>query len=105
MSKGYQHKAAFGCWINDMRNSALPTEQWPSIIIDEEIENNLFECMDLIKKAGYDSLNVFGLLSNYSWKTDIPATVSDERRVKIERILKAAHERGLKLLDGLGVYS
>lgn len=105
MHNGYHHKAAEGCWINDMRNSALPTEEWPSIIIDEETEDSLSACLDLAKNAGYDSLNVFGLLANYSWKTDIAATVPEGRRAKVERIQKAVHDRGMNLLYGMGVYS
>lgn len=104
-SKGYIHRAALGCWVNDMRNSALPTEQWPSIIFDDETEEGLLSCMDLMKKAGFESLNVFGLLSTYSWKINISETISEERRADVSRLLKAAHDRGLKLHNGLGVYS
>jgi hypothetical protein len=105
MSNGYYHKAALGCWINDMRNSALPTEEWPSISIDEETEDSLSACLDLAKNAGYDSLNVFGLLANYSWSADIAGTVPEERRAKVERIRNAVRARGMKLIYGLGVFS
>ncbi|MCL2518857.1 MAG: hypothetical protein FWF15_09875, partial [Oscillospiraceae bacterium] len=74
--KGYTHRAAQGCWINDMRNTALPTEQWPSIIFDEESEEGLISTFDLMQKSGYQAINVFGMLIGRSWKVNLEESVS-----------------------------
>jgi hypothetical protein len=50
-------------------------------------------------------LDVWGLFATYGWPPDITSAVDRERRRRIQRLLRAARERGLRLALGLGVYS
>jgi len=105
MSKNFSHRYAFGAWINDTRNSALPTEQWPSKILDDETEDGIRLCLDLQKIVGFNGYFVFGLFATYAWNPDIPQTVDSERMTRVKRIIDYAHETGIKINLGLGVYS
>jgi len=104
MSKPYRYRSAFGVWINDTRNTPV-IEEWPSALLDDECEDGLYKCFDLAQRAGYNTFNIFGLFATYAWKPDIPATVPDERMIRVRRVISEAHRRGLKLILGIGVYS
>ena len=101
----FEYRIAYGCWLNDSRKKPIVDEDWPSIRIDEDTLDSLEETMAFLKKAGYNYLDVFGLITNHAWEDDIAATVSAERREKVNRVIDIVHRNGLKLIYGLGVYS
>jgi hypothetical protein len=101
----YNHKTAFGAWINDMRNQARPNENWPYVVLDDQTVEDIIGCLELQSQAGFNEFDVFGLLVSHSWPLDIVSAVDEDRRRKVNQILKAAHEREVKVLYGLGVYS
>jgi hypothetical protein len=105
MATAFAHRTAFGVWINDMRNQALPNENWPYVVLDEQTIQGITDCLDLAARAGFNEFDVFGLLVSFSWPVDIVSAVDPERRRRVNQILDAAHQRGLKVLCGLGVYS
>lgn len=105
MTRAYHHRAAFGCWINDMRNKSMPYENWPYGILDDQTAESIIGCLELQRQAGFNEFCVFGLLATRDWPMDISSAASADRRQKVNRILKAAHERGIKVNYGLGVYS
>jgi hypothetical protein len=105
VSEGFRHRTAFGCWINDMRNQGMPGASWPHADLDEQAVQDITGCLELQSRAGFNEFDVFGLLVSYSWPLDLRSAVSEERRRRVKRILQAAHERGIKVLCGLGVYS
>jgi len=53
--QAYKHRIAFGCWINDMRNSALPLQQWPAPHCDDATVEGVQRTLDVIADAGYGS--------------------------------------------------
>ena len=101
----YHHRTAHGCWINDMRNDAMPHDDWPSVVFDEQTERDIIACLDLQQQAGFNEFDVFGLLVSHNWPLDIRSAVDENRRGRVNRILVAAHDRGIKVIYGLGVYS
>jgi len=105
MTRAYNHRSAFGCWINDMRNKAMPRENWPYGVLDDQTVESIIGCLELQRQAGFNEFCTFGLLVTRDWPVDISSAVSEDRRQKVNTIIKAAHERGIKLLYGLGVYS
>lgn len=105
MTRPYNHRTAFGCWINDMRNQAMPRENWPYGVLDDQAVDSITGCLDLQRQAGFNEFCVFGLLATRDWPMDISSAASANRRQKMNKILKAAHERGIKVNYGLGVYS
>lgn len=105
MKSGFKYRVAFGAWINDMRNEGMPGEGWPSVLLDEQAEKDIIKCLELQSKAGFNMFDVWGLLVSFSWPLDIKSAVDDKRRERINRIIQAAHELGIKVISGLGVYS
>ena len=104
-SRAYKYRIAFGCWINDMRRDPLPLEQWPAPQLDDETLESAIAAMDVQSAAGYNMLDAWGLFATYGWPPDITSAVDDDRRRRIKRLLKAAKERGICFVFGLGTYS
>jgi hypothetical protein len=95
----------FGAWINDVRTEPLPFDPWPPVILDDIAEKSIIRTMDLQAQSGYNMFDMFGLFASFGWPIDIVSAVDKDRERRVRRIIKAAHERGIKLVYGLGVYS
>ncbi len=104
-AKSYKYRVAFGCWMNDMRLTPLPLEDWPAPQLDDHTVESLVRTMDVQRDAGFNMFDVWGLFATYGWPVDIESAVDKDRRARIDAILKAAKDRGLKLTLGLGTYS
>jgi len=105
MARSYEYRAGQGVWINDMRSEAMEGQRWPHHVLDDLAVEDIIACLDTQQQAGFTDFDIFGLLATYGWEPDLPATVDGARRRRVERILDAAHQRGLRVLYGLGVYS
>ena len=103
--RAYKYRIAFDAWVNDVRNEAIPLANWPLGILDDETVESNIRNFDALKETGYNSVDIFGLLATHDWPVDIHSVVDGERRRRVHKILKAAHERGLKVLYAMGVYS
>jgi len=104
-SEGYRYRIAFGAWINDMRRTPLPLENWPAPQLDDEAIESAIAALDVQAEAGMNMLDVWGLFATYGWPVDIVSAVDADRRRRIRRLLKAADERGIVPVLGLGTYS
>jgi hypothetical protein len=105
MTKSYNHRTAFGAWVNDMRNEPVYGQKWPSRTLDDRTVNDITRCLDLASQAGFNEFDVFGLLATYAWPPDLSSVVDEARRSQVNKVINAAHDRSIKLLYGLGVYS
>ena len=105
MPSAYTFRTAQGVWINDMRNRAFPNSQWPCVVLDDRSLADLKSSIRLQAASGFDSLTVFGLLTASSWLPDLGRTVSRKRCRQVRTVLEEAHQCGMKVLYGLGVYS
>ena len=94
----YPYRIAFGAWINDLRMTPLPLENWPAPQLDDEAIASAIRAMEAQASAGFNYLDVWGLFATYGWPTDIVSACPPERRGRIERLLQAARERGLRLV-------
>ena len=103
--KAIADRMAFGAWINDVRTEPLPFDSWPPVILDDIAEQSIIRTMDLQSRSGYNMFDLFGLFAAWGWPVDIVSAVDKDRDARVRRILKAAHDRGIKLVYGLGVYS
>ena len=101
----YKYRIAFGAWINDMRSTPLPLEDWPAPILDDETVAGITRALDVQSAAGFTHLDVWGLFATFGWPTDIVSALTDERRRRIAQVLQAARDRGVTLSYGMGVYS
>ena len=102
--KGFKYRTVLGCWINDLA-SVPRIEQWPSIKIDQTLEQDLNRLFDTLKEVKLNSVILFGLLASKEWEPDFQKTVSPKRKEAVKRILSEAGRRGIKVLYGLGLYS
>lgn len=102
---GYTHRIAFGAWINDMRLEPLPLEDWPAPQMDEETVRSTIAALDLQSRAGYTHLDAWGLFVTHSWPLNLGAGIDETRKRNVHRIIDAAHERGMKIIYGMGTYS
>src|SRR3954469_3748561 len=104
-SSAYKYRIGFGAWINDMRCEPLPLENWPAPQLDDECVRSLIRIMDIQQRAGYNLFDVWGLFATYGWPVNITSAVDKDRRKRIKQLIRAAQNRGLKLVLGLGTYS
>ena len=104
-TKGFKYKVAFGAWINDMRNTGMPGERWPYLVLDDELEKDIINCLKLQSESGYNMFTAWGLMVTNAWPPDIVSAVPEERKERVNRIIQAAHDYGIKVLCGVGIYS
>ena len=101
--KGFEHRALVG-WISEFSSRPLH-EPWPVIKLDDEMMSDFYEIFDLCKQAGFDKMVIWGLFVSRRWPVPLAQAVDAQRRRRIQELLDAAHERGIQILSGLGVYS
>ncbi|MCL2517588.1 MAG: hypothetical protein FWF15_03395, partial [Oscillospiraceae bacterium] len=101
----FLHKSAIGVWVNDVRNEGYRTTDWPRITIDDMTEESLRMVIDTLSDWGYNELCLWGLLNSWSWSVDFSRESDEARLVKVRRIISYAHEKGIKIIYGFGIYS
>ena len=100
----FQYRIAFGCWINDMRNSALPLQNWPAPHCDDRTVEGVVRTFDVIREAGYQFLDTFGLYATGEYPPDIVSAFGDEERNRqLDTIFREAADRELRMSLPLGL--
>jgi hypothetical protein len=94
----YKHRIAFELWINDLRDEAMPLENWPYPVLDDKTVDGIKRGLDVQSAAGYNAIDLCGLFTTEAWPVDIKSAVDKQRHAGITAILKAAHERGIKVI-------
>ena len=101
----FTDRMAFGVWLNDMRTEPLPFSEWPPAVLDDITVDSLVRMLDLNAAFGYNKLDIFGLFTTWGWPVEIRSAVDRERAKRVRRILKAAKQRDIDVVYGLGIYS
>jgi hypothetical protein len=105
-ANAYKHRIAFGAWVNDMRNDPLPFQNWPAPQLDDETVQSIIQALDLQSKSGYNMLDVAGLdFLAEGWDPNIGSSLPPERSRRVKEIIKATHDRGMKIQYIFGTYS
>ncbi|HTL28429.1 MAG TPA: twin-arginine translocation signal domain-containing protein [Tepidisphaeraceae bacterium] len=104
-ANAFPYRIAFGCWMNDVRLTPLPLEDWPAPQLDDETALSLIRTMDVQQAAGFNFFDVWGFFATFGWPVDIQSAIDEPRRQRINKILAAAKERGIKMSLGFGTYS
>jgi len=94
----YKFRLAFNCWINDVRNDAPPLANWPYEVLDDKTVEGIIRALDVQSEAGYTAVDLCGLWTTYAWPVDIKSVVDGNRRRRVNQILKAAHDRKMKVI-------
>lgn len=104
-ANSYDYRIAFGAWVNDMRLDPLPLENWPAPQLDDESVRSIIKAMDVQSRFDYTHLDVWGLFATKSWPLNLGDGIDEDRKRRVRKIITAAHERGIKLIYGMGTYS
>ncbi len=98
-------RIAFGPWMNDTRMKPLPFSGWPPDAFDDVTVESILRVFDLNQAFGYNIYDIFGLFATYGWPEDFESAATPERAARVRTLIAAAHQRGIKIICGMGVYS
>lgn len=101
---GFRHRGYLG-WITDLATSPDPEAEWPSMRLDRALLADYERTFDILRAVGFNEISVWGLYVSRAWPLDIKSCVSRERGAMVEKLIEAAHRRGIRVYSGLGVYS
>lgn len=102
--EGFRYRGYLG-WITDLATFADTYAEWPSMRIDEPLLNDYRQTFELMKRLGFEDLCIWGLYVSRAWPVDIKSAVTPARAVNVERLIRDAKARGIRVVSGLGVYS
>jgi hypothetical protein len=94
----YKYRIAFELWINDVRNEAMPQENWPYGELDDKTVDGILRALDVQSESGYNFVDFAGLWTTYAWPVDVGKVVDRDRQRRISGIINAAHERKMKVV-------
>jgi hypothetical protein len=96
--EGFRYRLAFDVWINDVRNEAMTLDNWPYGVLDDKTVDGIVRALDVQSAAGYNVVDLAGLWTTYAWPVDVEHVVDRDRQRRINQIVKAAHERRMKVV-------
>jgi len=73
--------------------------------LDERLLQDYRRTFELMQRLGFNEIVIWGFYVANAWPVDIRSAVTPERGRRVEQLIHLAHQRGLKVLSGLGVYS
>jgi hypothetical protein len=100
----FRHRGYLG-WITDLATEPDPMAPWPSMRLDERLLEDYRQTFDLMKHLGFNEISIWGLYVSRSWPVDIVSAVDPKRGAMVEKLIDEAHQRGIRVYSGLGVYS
>ncbi len=98
------HRGYLG-WMIDMSRTARENTPWPAIIIDSPLLSDYNETLDFLERSKTNEITIWGLFTSTSWEPEISKTIDGNRQKQIKEIIAKAHEKGIKIICGVGVYS
>lgn len=102
--KSFRHRGYLG-WITDLASEPDTHAAWPSMRLDNRLLEDYRATFKVLKQLGFNELSVWGLYVSRAWPVDIPNAVEKARGVQVETLIASAHQHGIRVLSGLGVYS
>ena len=100
---GFTHRGYLGWFIDLSRNDCR--EEWPSIKIDSSLINDYVETLNFLQRSNMTEMSLWGFFTNKYWEPEIEKTIDVERKILIDDLLSKAHNKKIKILCGLGIYS
>lgn len=92
-------------WITDLATAPEPDAEWPSMRLDASLLRDYRQTFRLMKEWGLRELCVWGLYVSRAWPVEVERAASAERGKLVERLIDEAHDYGIRVISGLGVYS
>jgi len=92
-------------WLRDLASEPTPHDRWPCIRWDEKLIADQLRFLDVQAELGVTYNLVWGLFIDRAWPVPFENVIDDARVETLKVFVDAAHERGLKVLSGVGIYS
>ncbi|MCW5983100.1 MAG: hypothetical protein KIT09_33735 [Bryobacteraceae bacterium] len=92
-------------WITDLATAPDPSAEWPSMRLDATLLDDYGRTFDLMRAVGFNEISVWGFYVSRAWPLDVENSVPRARAAMVEKLIDAAHRRGIRVYSGLGVYS
>lgn len=98
-------RISFAPWMNDVRTEPLPFQGWPPDVFDDITVSSLAETLKMNAEWGYNYFDIYGLFATWGWPVNLADAATPERVRRVKQVLSVAHNVGIKVVYGLGVYS
>jgi len=99
-----QQRIAFDVWPNDTRNEPV-TDAWPSMVFDEKTKDGIRRALDVQAEAGYNIVDLAGIMGGHSWPMDIISATSKDKDAFFSDFVKLCHQRDMQFIFAVGIYS
>jgi len=73
--------------------------------LDAALLEDYSRTFTLMKRLGYNAIVIWGFYVSRNWPLDITSSVTPERGALVDKLIETAHEQGIRVYTGLGVYS
>ncbi len=100
----FRHRAYLG-WITDLDSRPDTHAPWPSMRLDAPLIEDYRRTFSAMKRLGFNTIVIWSFYVSRSWPPDIATAVPPERGTLVSKLIDAAHEQGIRVYTGLGVYS
>jgi len=92
-------------WFMDLSRTARVGYHWPSIEIDSALMADYGETLEFFQRSGMTEITIWGLFTNSAWEPEIEKTIDADRQLIVHKVIDMAHEKGINVICGLGIYS
>jgi hypothetical protein len=94
-------------WLRDLASEPTPHDRWPCIRWDDQLLADQIRYLDVQAELGMTYNLAWGYFIDRSWPApfDPKRVIDAPRRAYLKAFADAAHQRGLKILSGMGIYS
>ncbi|HUU29044.1 MAG TPA: hypothetical protein VM123_14645 [archaeon] len=100
----FQYRVSVG-WLRDLASEPTPYEKWPCILWDQQLLKDQMRYLEAEAELGMNCNCAWGLFISRAWPVPFENIIDSSRAEKLKLFVNAAHERGLKILAGVGIYS
>ena len=103
-SESFRFRVACG-WLRDLAWDPSPNDRWPCIRWDEQLLADQINFLEVQRELGVDHNVVWGLFVSDAWPVPFENVIDEHRRTLLKCFVEAAHDRGIRILAGTGIYS
>jgi hypothetical protein len=102
--EGFTHRVTSG-WLRDLASEPTPADPWPCIRWDDQLLEDQIRFLNVQAELGITYNLAWGCFVERDWPVPLENVIHQPRREKLHAFTDAAHERQLKVLSGVGIYS
>ena len=103
MGKSFAYRVTDG-WLRDLAFEPTPNDRWPCIRWDKKFLSDQTRFLDVQKELDTTYNVAWGLFINNSWPVPFENVINDSADM-LKKFVNSVHDRGLKILSGVGIYS